>query len=171
MTVDPRPLRPPIERRARPLSDDPEVEAGLLRGQASFEAGSLSDAHGSFQEAHRRRPADPRCASWYGLTLILVDHNNSLGLRYCEDAVKVSGGDLPATWLNLARAFRALGYRDRAVKAVDRGLSLEQAHLGLRQESDLLGQRQLPVIRFLSRRHPLNRLLGRWRHGLSSAKR
>jgi predicted Zn-dependent protease len=162
-------LRPPVEA-ARALSADPELETALVRGQEHYAAGRIQEAHAVFGSAHRRRSSDPRCRSWYGLTLILVDHNNNLGIRYCEEAVRASGGDSPESWLNLARACRALGYRERAVRALERGLALEEGHAQLRAELESLGERRQPVLGFLSRSHPVNRLLGQLRHKMSRPK-
>jgi tetratricopeptide (TPR) repeat protein len=158
-------LRPPVEV-AEALTADPELETSLTVGKQLFAEGKVQEAHAAFGGALRRRSSDPRCRSWYGLTLILVEHNNNLGIRYCEEAVRASGGDSPESWLNLARACRALGYRERAIKAIERGLQLEEGHPPLRAELESLGERRRPVIGFLSRSHPLNRLFGRLRYKL-----
>lgn len=152
---------------ARAVSVDPELELALERGKALFAEGQVQQAHAVFGEAHRRRSSDLRCRSWYGLTLILVDHNNNLGVRYCEEAVRASGGESPESWLNLARACRALGYRERAIRAIERGLALEENHALLRAELEALGERRRPVLGFLHRSNPLNRLLGELRHKLT----
>lgn len=147
---------------------DEQLEKLLEEGHASFAAGSLDDAHGRFGQAHRRRPSDPRCQSWYGLTLILVEKNSNLGVRYCEEAVYRGGGaEDPDCWLNLGRAFLALGYRDRAVRAFEKGLEFNGDHEGLRLEMEKMGRRRKPVLAFLDRGNPLNRVLGRLRHKLS----
>jgi tetratricopeptide (TPR) repeat protein len=152
-------------------SADPEVQAALVRGEELFDRGLLGEAHSCFAAAHRRRSSDLRCRSWYGLTLILVEHNNNLGVRYCEEAVRASGGDRAEGWLNLARAFKALGYRERAVRALNRGLALDPAHVGLRLEMEALGLRVAPVLGFLGRSNPLNRLLGHWRQRLRGSRK
>ena len=162
--MTPSVLRSPVSATPGHLADDPEVEQLLRHGRELYDTGKVQEAHAAFQGAQRKRTSDPRCQSWYGLTLILVEHNNNLGVRYCEDAVRASGGDSPENWLNLARACQALGYRERAVRALERGLALEENHSGLRAEIEVMGLRRPPVIGFLSRRNPLNRLLGRWRH-------
>ncbi len=145
---------------------DPDVERLLREGAEAYASGRLEDAHQKLGTAHRRRASDPRCLSWYGLTLIRVEKNNNLGVRYCEEAVRGPGGDDPLCWLNLARACLALGYRDRALKALTRGLEIAPEDARLREEIDLFGRRRRPVLGFLDRRNPINRLLGRWRHRL-----
>jgi tetratricopeptide (TPR) repeat protein len=162
-------LRPPVDA-ARPAAADPELERLLELGKAQFGEGRTREAHQAYGEALRRRSSDPRCRSWYGLTLILVDHNNNLGIRYCEEAVRASGGDSPESWLNLARACRALGYRERAIRAIERGLRLDEADSQLRAELTALGERRRPVFPMLSRSNPLNRFFGGLRHRLARPK-
>lgn len=153
-----------------PQGRDDELEALLEKGEKLHGQGLLEDAHGAFGKAHRRRPSDARCQSWYGLTLILVEKNSNLGVRYCEEAVfRGAGADDPVCWVNLGRAFAALGYRDRAVRAFQKGLALSPEHAGLRAEMDQLGIRREPVLRFLDRGNPINRVLGRLRHRLLGA--
>lgn len=150
-----------------PPGQDEELEELLRKGQELYGQGSLEEAHAVFAKAHRRRPPDHRCQSWYGLTLILVERNSNLGVRYCEEAVlRGAGAEDALGWLNLGRAFDALGYRDRAVRAFQKGLELSPEHAGLRTEMEKLGVRRRPVIGFLDRGNPVNRVLGRLRHRL-----
>jgi tetratricopeptide (TPR) repeat protein len=153
-----RPFETPV-----PVPDS-EVDKALLEGAEWFRQGDLGQAHACFQTAHRRRSTDPLSQSWYGLTLILVERNNSLGLRYCEESVRRGGATLPEAWLNLGRAYRALGHRVLAVRALGRGGELAPDNEALKQELRLLGTRRPPVLGFLSRSHPVNRFLGQIRH-------
>jgi tetratricopeptide (TPR) repeat protein len=158
-------LKPPAAVGA-PERDE-ELEQLLAKGQELYRDGQLEDAHGAFGKAHRRRPSDARCQSWYGLTLILVERNSNLGVRYCEEAVlRGSGADDPGAWLNLGRAFAALGYRNRALRVFQKGLEVSPEHALLRQELEQLGIRRKPVLGFLPRGNPVNRMLGRLRHRL-----
>ena len=143
---------------------DEELERLLAEGAALYAQGQLEEAHARLTLAHRRRTADPRCLAWYGLTLILVERNSNLGVRYCEEAVRGAGADDPLCWLNLARAFLALGYRERAMTTLQRGLELAPGQPALQEEIDKLGVRWQPVIGFLDRSNPVNRVLGRLRH-------
>ncbi len=149
------------------LGRDDELEQLLAEGAALYAQGQLEAAHGKLTLAHRRRAADPRCLAWYGLTLIVVERNSNLGVRYCEEAVRGVGADEPICWLNLARAFLALGYRERAIHTLQRGLEIAPGEPALREEIDKLGVRWQPVIGFLDRGNPVNRLLGRLRHRIS----
>ncbi|MHB1847182.1 MAG: tetratricopeptide repeat protein [Deltaproteobacteria bacterium] len=165
LRVGPGVLQRPAARDAP--GQDPELEAWLREGEELYGQGKLEEAHARFQQAHRRRSADPRCLAWYGLTLILVEKNNNLGVRLCEEATRGEGTVQPLSWLSLSRAFLALGYRERAVRALQKGLTFEPNHPSLTDEMAKLGLRREPVIGFLSRSNPLNRLLGRMRNRIA----
>ncbi len=148
-------------------NDAPAADASALaaweEGRAAFLARDLAAAHGAFERAHRRDPRDPRLMSWYGVTLVLVERNSNLGVQLCDQALRLFGPD-PELLLNLARVHLGLNQRERAVKAVERGLGLWPDDARLLAARDALGTRRAPVIGFLSRNNPLNRVLGRLRH-------
>ncbi len=139
--------------------------AALREGVRLFAAGDLAGAHAAFERSHRRNANDPGAMSWYGVTLVLVEKNTSLGVLYCDQALRWAGPE-PDLLLNQARVALALGQRERAVRAVGRGLELFPGHPGLEAAKAALGWRRPAVLRFLARRNPLNRWLGRLRHRL-----
>ena len=132
-------------------------------GRAAFLARDLPAAHAAFERAHRRDPRDPRAMAWYGLTLVLVERNSNLGVLLCDQALRVAGPE-PEVLLNQARIHLALNQRVRSVKAIERGLELWPDDPRFAAARDALGQRRAAVIPFLSRKNPLNRVLGRLRH-------
>lgn len=140
-----------------------EAEAAFADGLGRYEAGDLVGAHAAFERAHRKAGNDPRRMSWYGLTLIVVERNSNLGLLYCDQAVRLAGPE-PELCLNQARAHVALGQRERAVRALARGLERDPEHAGLLAAQEALGSRRRPVLPFLSRDNSLNRWLGKLRH-------
>jgi predicted Zn-dependent protease len=146
-----------------PVQDGAEAAAAYEEGRAAFAARDLDAAHGAFQRAHRRATGDPRYMSWYGVTLVLVEKNWNLGVVLCEQALRQSGPD-PDLLLNQARVHLALNQRERAVRAILRGLVLWPDDPRLAAARDAIGTRRPPVIAFLSRNNPLNRLLGRIRY-------
>lgn len=146
----------------------PDVLAVFEEGLARYLAGDASAAHALFERAHRRAPGDARIMSWYGLTLVLVERNSNLGILYCDQALRLAGPD-PALFLNQARAHLSLGQRERAVKAVSRGLAAAPDDAPLRAAQASMGWRRRPVIPFLPRANPLNRWLGKLRHKWSRA--
>lgn len=137
--------------------------AAYEEGRTAFAARDLETAHRAFERAHRRDSRDPRFMSWYGLTLVLVEKNSLLGIELCDQALRAVGPD-PELLLNLARVHLALNQRERAVRAILRGLEAFPDHPGLIAARDGIGIRRPPVISFLSRDNPLNRILGRLRH-------
>jgi tetratricopeptide (TPR) repeat protein len=141
---------------------DAVARAAHEEGLAAFEARDLDSAHVAFERAHRRDPRHPVHMSWYGLTLVLVEKNSNLGISLLDQALR--SGPTPDLLLNSARAHLALNQRERAVRAVARGLELWPDDGRLLAAKDALGWRARPVLPFLSRNNPLNRLLGRLRH-------
>lgn len=89
------------------------------------------------------------------------------GQRLCEHAVKIQFYE-PDNHLNLARVHLLAHNRKAAVESIGRGLKLDPHHGGLRGLRHEIGIRKRPVLRFLNRDNPLNRLLGRMRHDLAN---
>jgi Flp pilus assembly protein TadD len=146
-----------------PTRNGDEAAAAWDEGRAAFAARDLDAAHAAFERAHRRAPGDPRYMSWYGVTLVLVERNWNLGVVLCEQALRQSGPD-PDLLLNQARVHVALNQRERAVRAILRGLELWPQDARLAAARDAIGTRRQPVIPFLSRNNPVNRVLGRIRY-------
>jgi tetratricopeptide (TPR) repeat protein len=140
-----------------------EASALFEEGLSLFRAGDAVAAHGQFERAHRRAPGEPRIMSWYGLTLVLVEKNSNLGVLYCDQALRVAGPE-PELLLNQARAHLALGQRERAVRAIQRGLAAAPLDPALKMAQDSLGYRRKPVLPCLGRSNPVNRWLGKLRH-------
>jgi hypothetical protein len=140
-----------------------EAEAALEEGLRRFAEQDLEAAHGLFERAHRRAGNDPRTMSWYGVTLVLVAKNSNLGMLYCDQAIRIAGPS-PELLLNQARAYLALHQRERAYRAVHRGITQWPDDPALRLAQDAMGWRRRPVLPCLSRANPLNRWLGRLRH-------
>lgn len=134
----------------------------LERGLAAFAARDLVGAHAAFERAHRADPREPRAMSWYGVTLVLVERNSSLGVLLCDQALRP--GPDPELLLNAARAHLALNQRERAVRHVKRGLEYWPEHPTLVAARLALGRRSTPVLPFLPRGNPLNVWLGKLRH-------
>ncbi len=151
-----------IDPRVSPPSD-PHAEAAWEEGRIAFHARHLEAAHAAFGRAHRRDGRDPRFMSWYGLTLVLVEKNSNLGAQLCDQALRL--GAAPELVLNAARVHLALNQRERVLQVVTQGLARWPDDPGLVAAREALGTRLRPALSFLSRHHPINRLLGRLRHG------
>lgn len=103
--------------------------------------------------------------SHMGYSLALCEGNKREAVALCRHSIKVEFFR-PENYLNLARTYLLLGNRRGAVRAVDQGLTVDPADEGLQRLQHDLGLRRPPVLSFLSRSNPLNRLLGRIRHSL-----
>jgi tetratricopeptide (TPR) repeat protein len=147
----------------------PAAHVILEEGIARYRDGDVREAHAHFERAHRRDPADPRTMSWYGVTLVLVEKNWSLGVLYCDQALRLTGPE-PELFLNQARAHLALGQRERAVRAIARGLSANPHDPALKLAHSSMGWRRRPVLPCLPRSNPLNRWLGKLRHRWSGSR-
>ncbi len=141
----------------------PDERDALEQGLRRFLARDLHGAHAAFERAHRKAGADARARSWYGVTLVLVERNSNLGVVYCDEALRTEG-PTPELLLNQARVALALGQRERAVKAVMRGLERWPDDEGLLLAKEALGWRRRPVIPLLPRSSSINRWLGQLRH-------
>jgi tetratricopeptide (TPR) repeat protein len=148
----------------------PGEDGPLAEGLAAFAARDLLAAHAAFERAHRRVPRAPRAKSWYGVTLVLVEKNITLGISLCDEALRAAPED-PELLLNSARVHLALRQRQRAARAITRGLVTWPEHPALLAAREALGTRRPPVIPFLSRDNPLNRVLGRLRHRWATRNR
>jgi hypothetical protein len=140
-----------------------EAEALLVEGVRRFELQEVDIAHGLFERAHRRAGSDPRIMSWYGVTLVIVEKNSNLGMLYCDQALRLAGPS-PDLLLNQARAYLALHQRERAYRAVHRGVTQWPDHPALRLAQDAMGWRRRPVLPCFGRSNLLNRWLGKLRH-------
>lgn len=87
------------------------------------------------------------------------------GIEICLRALS-SDRRNPEIFLSLARLHAHAGSRKRAIEAIDRGLGFSVQHRELMELKKQLGQRQIPLLPFLSRDHPINVRLGRLFHRL-----
>ena len=101
----------------------------------------------------------PKYLSHYGLCLAMVSTKSQTALELCESAVAVEFYN-PDLFHNLARVHLRMGRRDRAYPVLLRGLQLHPGHRGILGDLRSLGIRRRPVLPFLSRANPVNRLLG-----------
>ena len=99
-----------------------------------------------------------RLASYLGLARVLISDRN--GLLLCRDAASSESQDADV-FLNLACAEWHTANRQRAFDAIKRGRSIDAENSRLARAAMLLDSRRRNVFPFLSRRHFLNRTVGR----------
>lgn len=153
-------------QRHHPATDLLEL---LEQGDTAWAQGDRQGAHDLFRAAQQIDGNDPRVLSRLGMTLTIVARDEYKGVAFCEEALKRGCDDADSLW-RLAMVYQATFQRERAVRAVRRGLQVDGNHPGLIEMIVTLGIRRPPVISFLKRSHPLNKYLGMLRHRLRSEK-
>lgn len=108
--------------------------------------------------------------SYLGYGIARCDGRLVEGLKLCNHAIKVEFYQ-PDNYLNLARTHLLAKDRSAAVEAIQGGLAIDPNHVELCALARELGVRRLPVVTFLSRDNPLNRLLGWLRHRFRRVRR
>lgn len=145
LDTDPQPLRPEYlqGRRYASLGD---WDAALYCFKSATQAAPAGDAHANLY------------LSFLGLAEIQL--NDLSGLNLCRRAAAAEQAH-GAVFENLARAELRLGHRKQACAAIGRGLRVDDQHTGLRTLRLHMGVRRPPLLSFLPRDNPLNRILGK----------
>jgi tetratricopeptide (TPR) repeat protein len=136
------------------------AEESYRRGRDHLERGEMQPALDQFRAAHQVDRANPRYRSFYGLGLALVERRFDRALELCRSAAKEEFFN-PELYHNLARVHLAFGFKAEAIRYLRRGLMIDPGNAAMQEQLRALGVRRRPVLTFLPRRHPLNRLLGR----------
>jgi tetratricopeptide (TPR) repeat protein len=134
---------------ARQLLQQGEAEAAMQKLRPVFEE----------DRAHAQ------VRSWYGLTLGLARHRYHEALDLCQSAVKQEFFN-PDLYLNVAQLNLAFGFRAESLRYLRRARMIDPGNQEIHRLLEELGPRAQPVLRFLPRRHVLNRWLGTARHVL-----
>jgi Flp pilus assembly protein TadD len=151
-----------------PISTSERVAPGALfeQGKRSYEQGDYAGALTCFKRIHEAEPGDARSRSFLGLCIALAERRFDVGLEYCASAVKQEFFN-PELYLNLARVHLAFGFKTEGRRYLLRGKMIDPGNAAIEEALTNLGARQDPVLRFLPRRHLLNRWLGSARYVLS----
>lgn len=97
--------------------------------------------------------------SYFGLCLAMASDRLDEARDICEAAAEAAPTN-PEMHLNLSRVCVRQGDRAHAFRILVRGLRVDPRHPGVIEAMRRLGFRRRPVVSFLPRQHPLNRLLG-----------
>ena len=98
-----------------------------------------------------------------------LDHSKSITPQVCK-IIENGGGELtqvilnPEVYLNLARVYLHFGFKTEGRRFLLRGQMIDPANAEISGALEGLGARLDPVLRFLPRRHFINRWLGSARH-------
>jgi len=149
-------------------------ENSFRRGLEAVHRRSFLEALAYFEAAVRlakRQGKDTvpmKYLSYYGLCLAVSSDRLDEARAICEAAVRGQFYNPDLYW-NLGRVYLRGGDRQQAFGSFVRGLRLNPRHTGLVGEIRRLGIRKRPLVRFFTRSHPVNRILGRLRRHLSRA--
>ncbi len=144
------------------------AEESFERGKGALDRGRQREALAYFEAAIEleKRFGVPqpqaRYLSHYGLCLGTTTPRKYEGVQFCREAATLETYNPDLHW-NLGRALLAARRRREAHQAFKRGLSVQPDHPGILSELRRMGVRKKPPLPFLSRRNPLNVILGKIR--------
>jgi tetratricopeptide (TPR) repeat protein len=138
------------------------AEDEYRRGRELLDGGRYSEALECFRSAHRLDPRSAVYRSFLGVAIAASERRFHHALELCRSAAKEEFFN-PELYHNLARVHIAFGFKSEAIRYLRRGLMIDPGHVALNEALARLGRRRRPVLDFLPRRHPVNRVLGRLR--------
>lgn len=142
---------------ARILSD--EASELFHLGAEGVENGRWDEAHSSLQRAAELAPDHAQIRSLLGLAIAYDVRDFEKSRALCESAAKQEFFN-PNHYLNLARVYLQFGRKSEALRYLRRGKMIDPGHEVIQRTIAELGQRMMPTVPFLPRRHPVNRALG-----------
>lgn len=131
----------------------------LENALARVEQDDYGEALPLFAQLLQREPRSARLRSYHALCQAVDERCFEDGMEQCQAAAKQEFFN-PELYLNLARLHLAFGFKAEGVRFIRRGLMIDPGNEALSRALIDLGARISPVLAFLPRRHPLNRLLG-----------
>jgi tetratricopeptide (TPR) repeat protein len=155
-----------VPRPARRRTLSASLQADFDAGRRDLEAGRFNEALKRLRIAHSGAPTHARIRSYLGVAMAYGERNFSEARALCEGAARQDFFH-PEVYLNLARVYLRFDRRAEALRYLRRGLMIAPGHAGIVAQMAQLGRRQLPIVSFLPRRHPVNRVLGTARSRLA----
>lgn len=140
-----------------------DAQKAFVAGKHLMACHQIQDALLAFRWAHEIEPNNPEYASYYGLMMVEAGVRSLEGLRMCRRAAS-QAFYRAELFTNLAKAYLSRGDRTEAERALRKGLALEPDNGEIRALLKEIGVRRPPLLGFLDRRNPVNRLAGRVRH-------
>ena len=117
------------------------------------------------EREHGVRAPEMRYLSYFGLSLARAQGSLEEARCACQTAVARQPRN-PDLHLNLAHVHLLAQDAAAALRTAQAGLALDPGHRGLRSLVHRAERRRRPPLRFLTRNHPVNRVLGRLRASL-----
>lgn len=128
-------------------------------GCSVYDEGDPERALAYLRSAYEREPENAAIRSHYALCMGLVERRFGESVDLCQSAAKQEFFN-PDLYLNLARLHLGFGFKSEGIRFLRRGLMIDPGNARIVEALKHLGDRRSPVLRFLPRRHPLNRWLG-----------
>jgi Flp pilus assembly protein TadD len=130
----------------------------------------LRDRHPEEALLHGRRalglaPKNPFYLSYAGLLAALAERRFGDAEVLCLEALGMQSTH-PQMYLNLAEVYQSAGRPLKAIDVLESGLVSAGRDFRIRHALERIGMRRRPVLSFLCRSHPVNRILGKLRHRL-----
>ncbi len=146
-----------------------ESQELFRRAEACIVRGRFDMAEDLLAEAVRISSENPIYLSYYGLC-VGMRGDLTEAQKLCAKAAKLSPQS-PIILVNYGRIWLAQGCRKEARELFTKAYSLDNTNSPAALELSGMGVRRQPVIGCLPRSHPLNRVLGTWRHRLLGYKK
>ena len=140
------------------------------QGLVHFHDQAHAEAQACFQAAHNAEPAHARARSYLGVCIAMCERRFEEAVALCTSASKQEFFN-PEVYLNLARVHLHFGFKAEGRRFLLRGQMIDPANEELQDALANLGERVEPVLRFLPRRHIINRFLGGAKHLFGGAHR
>lgn len=110
-------------------------------------------------------PENPFYLSYAGLLTSVAERRFGDAEMLCLQALEIRHNHAQL-YLNLAEVYRNAGRPQDAIEVLEKGLLSTGRDSRIRRALKKIGARRQPALSFLHRSHPLNRMLGKWRHRL-----
>jgi Flp pilus assembly protein TadD len=115
------------------------------------------------EKAARLEKNNPYYMSYLGVVMARSEQKWAEAERLCDSAVRMKRNQAQL-YLNLAEVYATAGRKEDAVETLQAGIKFARRDVRLNLALNRLVTRRAPVFSFLSRRHPLNRSVGKIRH-------
>jgi predicted Zn-dependent protease len=136
-----------------------EFRAGL----ASLRSGDANHALARFRCALDHEPKNPFYISYVGVAMAAAEQKLAEAIEACKSALRMSGRQVQL-YLNLAQVYVVANRKQEASDILARGLHQAPHDVRLKMAIEQISMRRPPALRFLPRRHVVNRGLGKLRH-------
>jgi tetratricopeptide (TPR) repeat protein len=152
---------------ASPEGTGQEQEDCIARAVALFHRGDYVRCQSLLQKCEAQGSRDVRVRAFLAASRSMGNGRVRDGVVACLEAIR-GAFYIPDLYCALGVLLLRGGDRAKAHAAFQRGLRLDPQHASLKARLREMGERRTPVLGFLGRAHPANRVLGRMRAQLST---